>query len=45
MARTPVGTYYIAKDEMERGTAYKLRARNIRLGVWDGRSFIGIRTK
>jgi hypothetical protein len=36
----------IKRSELRRGDIYRLRARNIRYGVWDGDSqFIGIRDK
>ena len=35
----------IPLEELEIGAAYELGARNIRVGIWDGREFHGIRTK
>jgi len=32
-------------EELIVGEAYELEARNIRIGVWDGKEFHGIRTK
>lgn len=32
-------------EELEVGSAYELHARNISIGVWDGREFHGIRYK
>ncbi len=33
-------------EDLERGMVYKIRCRNLQLGVWDGNTgFIGIRTK
>lgn len=36
---------YIPIEHLEIGAAYKLKARNIRVGIWDGRDFHGIRIK
>ena len=36
---------YIPLADLEVGKAYLLKARNIRIGIWDGVSFHGIRTK
>lgn len=32
-------------EELEVGKAYELDARNISIGIWDGKEFHGIRTK
>lgn len=32
-------------NELEIGAAYELDARNIRIGIWDGKQFHGIRRK
>jgi hypothetical protein len=32
-------------EELEIGYAYELEARNIFIGIWDGKEFHGIRTK
>ena len=36
---------HIPLADLEVGKAYLLKARNIRVGVWDGAYFHGIRTK
>lgn len=36
---------YIALENLKIGKAYKLRARNIGIGIWDGEAFHGIRDK
>lgn len=38
-------TNFIPLADLEVGKAYKLDARNIRIGVWDGTHFHGIRRK
>jgi hypothetical protein len=35
----------IPKDELQIGRAYELKARNLRIGIWDGKVFHGIRRK
>ncbi len=35
----------IPLNKLEIGAAYGLQARNIRVGIWDGREFHGIRSK
>jgi hypothetical protein len=35
----------IKLEELEVGEAYELVARNIRIGIWDGKEFHGIRHK
>lgn len=36
---------YLSKDKLEIGCAYELHARNLRIGIWTGYRFSGIRTK
>ena len=36
---------YIERADLEVGAIYRLKARNLICGVWDGRVFIGIREK
>lgn len=36
---------YIPLNELEIGKAYELESRNLRIGIWDGKEFHGIRTK
>lgn len=36
---------HIPLADLEVGKAYLLEARNIRIGIWDGANFHGIRTK
>ena len=38
-------TEWIAEADCIVGRAYKLDARNIRVGIWDGITFHGVRTK
>jgi hypothetical protein len=35
----------IPLEELEVGAAYELEARNIHIGIWDGKEFHGIRYK
>lgn len=38
-------TTMIPLEELEVGAAYELEARNIHIGIWDGKEFYGIRYK
>lgn len=36
---------YLKKEDLEQGAAYRVKARNFGIAIWDGKAFQGLRCK